>query len=121
MADVEVQATDARPVTEAAGSATPAKERPRRPKARLGSATPRRPTGRRPRGTKQARMIEMLKRPEGATVEQIASARLAASHDPWRHLRRAQEEARVTVEATRSRRSARTRPERRAAARSTGS
>jgi Protein of unknown function (DUF3489) len=38
-------------------------------------------------------MIEMLKRPEGATVEQIAAATGWQHHHPRRHLRRAQEEA----------------------------
>jgi hypothetical protein len=63
------------PATEADGAAMPAK---RRPKAKAKSAKPgkavaaEKPTPR--TGTKQARMIEMLKRPQGATVEQIAEA-----------------------------------------------
>jgi hypothetical protein len=51
------------------------------------AVTPRRRAGSRPdsspqgvRSTKQARMIEMLKRPEGATVEQIAEAMGWARH-----------------------------------------
>jgi Protein of unknown function (DUF3489) len=55
-------------------------------------------------GTKQARMIEMLKRPEGATVEQIAAV------TGWQHhtIRGAisgalKKKLRLTVEATRTR------------------
>jgi hypothetical protein len=51
-------------------------------------------------GTKQARMIEMLKRPEGATVEQIAEA------TGWQHhtIRGAiKKKLGLTVEATRTR------------------
>jgi hypothetical protein len=55
-------------------------------------------------GTKQAQMIEMLKRPEGATVEQIAAA------TGWQHhtIRGAisgalKKKLRLTVEATRTR------------------
>jgi hypothetical protein len=55
-------------------------------------------------GTKQAKMIEMLKRPEGATVEQIAEA------TGWQHhtIRGAisgalKKKLRLTVEATRTR------------------
>ena len=51
------------------------------------AVTPRRRAGTRPdsspqgvRSTKQARMIEMLKRPEGATVEEIAEAMGWARH-----------------------------------------
>ena len=43
------------------------------------AVTPRRRAGTRP-DSKQARMIEMLKRPEGATVEQIAEAMDWARH-----------------------------------------
>jgi hypothetical protein len=43
------------------------------------AVTPSRRTGSRP-DSKQARMIEMLKRPEGATVEQIAEALNWARH-----------------------------------------
>jgi hypothetical protein len=55
---------------QAAGAPAAAK---RKAKARPGNAAPvERPTPR--AGTKQAKMIEMLQRPEGATVEQIAKA-----------------------------------------------
>ena len=61
------------------------------PKAKAASAN--KPTPR--AGTKQALMIELLKRPEGATVEQIAAATGWQHHTiRGRHLRRAQEEAR---------------------------
>ena len=83
------------PATGADGAATPARKgkRPRR-KAKAGkTASADKPTPR--TGTKQALMIELLKRPEGATVEQIAdSNRVAKAYHPRRHLRRAQEEAR---------------------------
>jgi Protein of unknown function (DUF3489) len=61
-------------VTKPDGAATPAKK---------GQAAKSKATGTEPEpaekptpraGTKQAQMIEMLKRPEGATVEQIAAA-----------------------------------------------
>ena len=67
---------------------------------------PGQPTGKpTPRaGTKQAQMIEMLKRPEGATVEQIAAA------TGWQHhtIRGAisgalKKKLGLTVEATRTR------------------
>jgi Protein of unknown function (DUF3489) len=64
---------EAAPVTEADGAASPAKG-----KAKAKSTKPEKaaadekPTPR--AGTKQALMIELLKRPEGATVEQIAAA-----------------------------------------------
>ncbi len=76
------------PTTEADGAATPAKSKPAKrkgkakaakaapaatePEAAAGSAPTAKPTPR--AGTKQAKMIEMLRRPEGATVEQIAAA-----------------------------------------------
>ena len=93
------------PATEADGAATPAK---RRPKAKAKSAKPgkavaaEKPTPR--TGTKQARMIEMLKRPQGATVEQISAA------TGWQHhtIRGAisgalKKKLGLTVEATRTR------------------
>ncbi len=43
------------------------------------AVTPRRRSGSRP-DSKQARMIAMLKRPEGATIEQIAEAMEWARH-----------------------------------------
>ncbi len=70
-ADAGVQAIDPRPVTGADHATTPAnKAKPAKGKARAaGTGSADKP----PRtGTKQAQMIEMLKRPEGATVEQIA-------------------------------------------------
>ena len=88
-ADSDAPAVEApAPTTEADGAATPAKSKPAKrkgkaqaakaapaatePEAAAGSAPTAKPTPR--AGTKQASMIEMLKRPEGATVEQIAAA-----------------------------------------------
>ena len=75
-ADVGVRATDAAPATEADHAAMPAKEgkgKAAKRKARgTKAASAQTPAPR--AGTKQAQMIEMLKRPEGATVEQIAAA-----------------------------------------------
>jgi len=67
------QAATPEPADEpAAQAAQPAKRRAKA-KAKPAKAAPAdRPTPR--AGTKQAQMIEMLKRPEGATVEQIAAA-----------------------------------------------
>jgi hypothetical protein len=75
-ADAGAQATDATaPATEADAAATPAKRKAKakstKPEKAALSDTPT-PTPR--AGTKQALMIELLKRPEGATVEQIAAA-----------------------------------------------
>ena len=76
------------PTTEADGAATPAKSKPAKRKGKT-KATKAAPVGSEPEpatgapptakptpraGTKQALMIDMLKRPEGATVEQIAAA-----------------------------------------------
>ena len=59
------------PGTEGNSAPPPAKGRAKAAKPRKAAAAPKRT----PRaGTKQAKMIEMLKRPEGATVEQIAEA-----------------------------------------------
>ena len=102
-ADAGAQAIDAAaPPTGADGAATRA-ERKARASAKPGKAaraeklTPR-------AGTKQAQMIEMLKRPEGATVEQIAAA------TGWQHhtIRGAisgalKKKLGLTVEATRTR------------------
>ena len=85
------------------GHAGEARQGPRR--RRPGRARPRRPQKPTPRaGTKQALMIEMLKRPEGATVEQIAAA------TGWQHhtIRGAisgalKKKLGLTVEATRTR------------------
>ena len=104
-ADAEVQAVEApAPSTEADGAATPAKRRAKA-KARpsRGKAAPaEKPTPR--AGTKQALMIELLKRPEGATVEQIAAA------TGWQHhtIRGAisgalKKKLGLTIEATRTR------------------
>jgi hypothetical protein len=74
-----------------------AKAKSAKPKAAADKPTPR-------AGTKQAHMIEMLKRPEGATVEQIAAA------TGWQHhtIRGAisgalKKKLGLTVEATRTR------------------
>jgi hypothetical protein len=101
---VTVAATGAMPA-EADSAATPAK---RRAKAKAEAAKPgkaapaEKPTRR--TGTKQALMIDLLKRPEGATVEQIAAA------TGWQHhtIRGAisgalKKKLGLTVEATRTR------------------
>jgi hypothetical protein len=101
--DTGAQAIDAAaPVTEADGAATRAK-RKARASVKPGKAAPgEKPTPR--TGTKQAQMIEMLKRPEGATVEQIAAV------TGWQHhtIRGAisgalKKKLGLTVEATRTR------------------
>jgi predicted ArsR family transcriptional regulator len=108
-ADPGAQATDAAvPATEADAAATPAKRRAKAKAAKAKSTTPEKgapadkPTPR--TGTKQAQMIELLKRPEGATVEQIAAA------TGWQHhtIRGAisgalKKKLGLTVEATRTR------------------
>ena len=103
-ADAEVQAVEApAPSTEADGAATPAKRRAKAKAAKPGKAAPaEKPTPR--AGTKQALMIELLKRPEGATVEQIAAA------TGWQHhtIRGAisgalKKKLGLTIEATRTR------------------
>jgi hypothetical protein len=92
------------PATGADGAPTPAKKgKAAKGKARVTkAASADRPTPR--TGTKQARMIEMLKRPQGATVEQIAEA------TGWQHhtIRGAisgalKKKLGLTVEATRTR------------------
>jgi hypothetical protein len=70
-------ATDApAPASEADGAKKRAKSKPAKSNkattARAGGEPAAKPTPR--AGTKQAQMIELLKRPEGATVEQIAAA-----------------------------------------------
>ena len=98
------------PDSEANGAATQAKSKPARGKGKakarraapaISEGTPK-PTPR--AGTKQAQMIELLKRPEGATVEQIAAA------TGWQHhtIRGAisgalKKKLGLTVEATRTR------------------
>ena len=73
-ADTGVQPVEAAaPATGADGAATPAKGKAKAKAAKPGKTAPaEKPTPR--AGTKQARLVEMLKRPEGATVEQIATA-----------------------------------------------
>jgi Protein of unknown function (DUF3489) len=103
-ADAGVRAVEA-PAhgTEADSAATPAKRKAKAKAATPGKAAPAEtPTPR--AGTKQALMIELLKRPEGATVEQIAEA------TGWQHhtIRGAisgalKKKLGLTVEATRTR------------------
>ena len=89
--------------TAADGAATPAKRKAKAKAPKPGKAAPAgKPTPR--AGTKQALMIELLKRPEGATVEQIAAA------IGWQHhtIRGAisgalKKKLGLTVEATRTR------------------
>ena len=71
-ADAGVEVVDAPALaTEADGAATRARSKTRAKPAKRSKAAPAgKPTPR--GGTKQAQMIELLKRPEGATVEQIA-------------------------------------------------
>jgi hypothetical protein len=101
-ADAEVQAVEApAPATGADGAAKPAK---RKAKAAKPGKTPRADKPAPRSGTKQALMIDLLKRPEGATVEQIAAA------TGWQHhtIRGAisgalKKKLGLTVEATRTR------------------
>jgi hypothetical protein len=72
-ADAGVEAVDApAPATGADGATTPVGRRAKAKVAKPGTVAPagKNPTPR--AGTKQALMIDLLKRPEGATVEQIA-------------------------------------------------
>ena len=71
-ADAGVEAVNAPALaTEADGAATRARSKTRAKPAKRSKAAPAgKPTPR--AGTKQAQMIELLRRPEGATVEQIA-------------------------------------------------
>jgi hypothetical protein len=103
-AEAENAAGAPAPATETDGAATPAKKgKPAKRKARATKAAPaEKPTPR--AGTKQALMIDLLKRPEGATVEQIAEA------TGWQHhtIRGAisgalKKKLGLTVEATRTR------------------
>jgi hypothetical protein len=92
------------PATGADGAATPAKKgKPAKGKARATKAAPaEKPTPR--AGTKQAQMIEMLKRPEGATVEQIAAATGWQRHTVRGAISGAlKKKLGLTVEATRTR------------------
>jgi Protein of unknown function (DUF3489) len=72
--DAGAQATDATaPATEGDGATTRAKRKTKAKATKPSTAVPAdKPTPR--AGTKQAQMIELLKRPEGATVEQITAA-----------------------------------------------
>jgi len=104
-ADAGAQATDAAaPAIEADRAAAPAKTGKRTKRkakvTKVASADKPKPRT----GTKQAQMIELLKRPEGATVEQIAAA------TGWQHhtIRGAisgalKKKLGLTVEATRTR------------------
>jgi Protein of unknown function (DUF3489) len=106
-AEAGVRSTDAAaPATEADGAAPPAKRKAKGAKrgkaTAAGSAPAEKPTPR--AGTKQALVIDMLKRPEGATIEQIAAA------TGWQHhtIRGAisgalKKKLGLTVEATRTR------------------
>jgi hypothetical protein len=113
-ADPGAQATDAAaPATGADAAATPAKgeAKTKVAKAKAAKAKSTKPKKAAPTekptpraGTKQGQMIEMLKRPEGATVEQIAAA------TGWQHhtIRGAisgalKKKLGLTVEATRTR------------------
>jgi hypothetical protein len=102
-AEADNEADAPAPAGEANGAAMPAKGKGK------AKATKAAPPSREPQaagqpaakltpraGTKQAQMIEMLKRPEGATVEQIAAATGWQHHThPRRNQRRPQEEARA--------------------------
>jgi Protein of unknown function (DUF3489) len=102
-AQTGVRSTDAAaPAIEADGAATRAKRKARASAKPGKAAAGEKPTPR--AGTKQAQMIELLKRPEGATVEQIAAA------TGWQHhtIRGAisgalKKKLGLTVEATRTR------------------
>jgi DNA-binding MarR family transcriptional regulator len=109
-ADADSAAEAPAPAKETNGAATPAKRKPARGKgkataSRAAPAASERTPKPTPRaGTKQAQMIELLKRPEGATVEQIAAA------TGWQHhtVRGAisgalKKKLGLTVEATRTR------------------
>jgi hypothetical protein len=96
------------PATEADRAATPAKRKakaakPGKGKARATEAPPAgKPTPR--AGTKQALLIDLLKRPEGATVEQIAAATGWQKHTIRGAISGAlKKKLGLTVEATRTR------------------
>jgi predicted ArsR family transcriptional regulator len=91
------------PAAKADSAATPAKRKAKAKTAKRGKSAPAEKLTPRT-GTKQALMIELLKRPEGATVEQIAEA------TGWQHhtIRGAisgalKKKLGLTVEATRTR------------------
>jgi hypothetical protein len=91
------------PAAEADSAAKPAKRKAKAKAARPGKAAPaEKPTPR--TGTKQALMIEMLKRAEGATVEQIAAATGWQNHTIRGAISGAlKKKLGLTVEATRTR------------------
>jgi Protein of unknown function (DUF3489) len=101
-ADAGAEASDsATPAAEADGAAPRAKRKAKAGAKPGDAASADKPTPR--AGTKQAQMIEMLRRPEGATVEQIAEA------TGWQHhtIRGAisgalKKKLGLTVEATRT-------------------
>jgi predicted ArsR family transcriptional regulator len=104
LADAGAQAIDAAaPATEGDRAATRGKRKTKAKAAKpVKAASAEKPTPR--AGTKQATMIELLKRPEGATVEQIAAV------TGWQHhtIRGAisgalKKKLGLTVEATRTR------------------
>ena len=110
-ADSDAPAVEAPAPTEADSVAAPAKRKAsRKAKAKSAPAASEPETGSgqpsgkpTPRaGTKQAQMIDMLKRPEGATVEQMAAATGWQHHNP-RRLRALKKKLGLTVEATRTR------------------
>jgi hypothetical protein len=73
-ADAGVETVDApAPATGADGAAAPARSKAKAKPAKQGKAAPEEKPAPRA-GTKQGLLIELLKRPEGATVEQIAAA-----------------------------------------------
>ena len=91
------------PASEAVSAATPAKRKAKAKSARPGKAAPvAKPAPR--SGTKQALMIDMLKRPEGATVEQIAEATGWQKHTIRGAISGAlKKKLGLTIEATRTR------------------
>jgi hypothetical protein len=101
-ADTAPTSAEADSAADAPAPATPAKSKPARGKgkaraSRAAPATSERTPKPTPRaGTKQALMIDLLKRPEGATVEQIAEATSGWQHHTIRGaISGAQEEARA--------------------------
>jgi len=107
-ADPGTAADTPAPATKADSAATPAKRWAKAKAAKAKAAqTGKTPPAEKPTpraGTKQARMIDLLRRPEGATVEQIAAA------TGWQHhtIRGAisgalKKKLGLTVEATRTR------------------
>ena len=103
-ADAGVQAVEApAPATRADSAASPTKSKAKAKGTKRGKAAPaNKPTPR--AGTKQALMIEMLERPEGATVEQIAEATGWQKHTIRGAISGAlKKKLGLTVEATRTR------------------